>query len=214
MGCVQPVRLAMLALDLGVFHRHSHEVKLKEALTWSAVWISMALVFNVLVYRFLGADLGLKWTTGYLIEKALSVDNVFVFLLIFGYFRVPKEYQHKVLFWGIIGALVMRAICIAAGVSLLKQFHWIIYFFGALLVFSGIKMLFMKDKKIEPEKNPVIRGFRKLMPVTSDYVGDKFFTKIDGKKWATPLFLGSAVHRNHGLDLRGGLHSRDSGHHR
>jgi TerC family integral membrane protein len=125
----------------------------------------------------------------YLIEKALSVDNVFVFLMIFAYFKVPAMYQHKVLFWGIIGALVMRAICIAAGVTLLKQFHWLIYVFGAFLIITGIKMAITKDKKIDPEKNPVLKAFRRMMPVTPNFVGDKFFTKIDGRRWATPLFI-------------------------
>jgi tellurite resistance protein TerC len=181
--------LAMLALDLGVFHRHSHEVKMKEALTWSAVWIGLALLFNAGVYHQLGSEKGLQFLTGYLIEKALSVDNIFVFLLIFAYFKVPGAYQHKVLFWGIIGALVMRATFIAAGVTLLKQFHWLIYVFGAFLILTGIKMVTQKDKKLEPEKNPVLRNFRRLMPVTPNFVEDKFFTKIDGRLFATPLFI-------------------------
>ena len=191
--------LAMLALDLGVFHRQAHEVKMKEALGWSAVWITMAMLFNVLIYfqwenlvpnsTYSNTEASLAFLTGYLIEKALSVDNVFVFLMIFAYFKVPAMYQHKVLFWGIIGALVMRAICIAAGVTLLKQFHWLIYVFGAFLIITGIKMALQKDKKIDPEKNPVLKLFRRMMPVTPDFVGDKFFTKIDGRRWATPLFV-------------------------
>jgi len=191
--------LLMLALDLGVFHRDSHEVKFKEALAWSGVWIGLALVFNVIVWQYWsvlapGSDYsnreaGLAFLTGYLIEKALSVDNIFVFLLIFAYFHVPSKYQHKVLFWGIIGALVCRAIFIFAGIALLEKFHWTIYIFGALLIFTGIKMVTQKDKKLDPEKNPVIRGFRKIMPVTPSFVGDRFFTKIDGKKFATPLFV-------------------------
>jgi tellurite resistance protein TerC len=123
------------------------------------------------------------------LRKALSVDNVFVFLMIFAYFKVPAMYQHKVLFWGIIGALIMRAICIAAGVTLLKQFHWLIYVFGAFLIITGIKMAITKDKKIDPEKNPVLKAFRRMMPVTPNFVGDKFFTRIDGRRWATPLFI-------------------------
>lgn len=191
--------LAMLALDLGVFHRQAHEVKMKEALGWSAVWITMAMLFNVLIYfqwenlvpnsTYSNTEASLAFLTGYLIEKALSVDNVFVFLMIFAYFKVPAMYQHKVLFWGIIGALIMRAICIAAGVTLLKQFHWLIYVFGAFLIITGIKMAITKDKKIDPEKNPVLKAFRRMMPVTPNFVGDKFFTKIDGRRWATPLFI-------------------------
>lgn len=181
--------LAMLALDLGVFHRKSHEVKFKEALIWSGVWIALALLFNVLVYLWRGPQSGLEFLTGYLIEKSLSVDNIFVFLLVFSYFHVPPKYQHKVLFWGIIGALVCRAIFIFAGIALLEKFHWMIYVFGALLIFTGIKMVTQKDKKLEPEKNPVIRLFRKIMPVTKEFVGDRFFTKIDAKTYATPLFI-------------------------
>jgi tellurite resistance protein TerC len=191
--------LAMLALDLGVFHRNSHEVKMKEALSWSAVWIGMALLFNLLLYfnwksispgsNYTNSEAALMFLTGYLIEKALSVDNIFVFLMIFAYFKVPAIYQHKVLFWGIIGALVMRAICIAAGVALLKQFHWLVYVFGAFLIITGIKMVMQKDKKLDPEKNPVLKLFRRMMPVTPNFVGDKFFTRIDGRLFATPLFI-------------------------
>jgi tellurite resistance protein TerC len=191
--------LSMLALDLGVFHKQAHEVKMKEALTWSVVWISLAMIFNVLIYYFwdwmspgseyTNKNAALAFLTGYLIEKSLSVDNVFVFLMVFTYFQVPKLYQHKVLFWGILGALMMRAIFIFAGVSLITTFHWMIYVFGALLIFTGINMALQKDKKLEPEKNPVIRLFRKWFKVTNDYHGDKFFTKIDGKKFATPMFI-------------------------
>jgi len=181
--------LAMLALDLGVFHRKAHEVKMKEALTWSAVWIVLALMFNAWVYYSRGPQAGLEFFTGYLIEKALSVDNVFVFLLIFTYFRVPGAYQHRVLFWGILGALVMRAIFIAAGVALIHKFHWIIYVFGAFLVITGIKMALAKDKEIHPERNPVLRLFRRWVPVTEQYEGDRFFVLRDGRRWATPLFV-------------------------
>lgn len=191
--------LAMLALDLGVFHRKAHEVKMKEALTWSAVWIGMALLFNLLIYlnwesivpssSYNSAQAAMAFFTGYIIEKSLSVDNVFVFIMIFAYFKVPAMYQHKVLFWGIIGALIMRAICIAAGVTLLKQFHWLIYVFGAFLILAGIKMLLQKDKKMDPEKNPVLRLFRRLVPVTPDYHAAKFFVRIDGRRFATPLFI-------------------------
>jgi tellurite resistance protein TerC len=198
--------LAMLALDLGVFHRQAHEVKMKEALGWSAVWICLAMVFNALIYfqwqniapgsSYTNTTAALAFLTGYLIEKALSVDNIFVFLMIFAYFKVPAMYQHKVLFWGIIGALVMRAICIAAGVTLLKQFHWLIYVFGAFLIITGIKMALQKDKKIDPEKNPVLKLFRRMMPVTPDFVGDKFFTKIDGRRWADAAVCGAALCRD------------------
>lgn len=191
--------LLMLALDLGVFHRNAHEVKIKEALAWSGVWITLALVFNVLIYyywdwmspgsEYSNKDAALAFFTGYLIEKSLSVDNVFVFLMVFTYFNVPALYQHKILFWGILGALVMRAIFIFAGVALITKFHWMIYLFGAVLIFTGIKMVTQKDKKIEPEKNPVIKTFRKWFPVTDNYHSDHFFTKLDGRKVATPMFV-------------------------
>src|SRR3990172_2359982 len=155
--------LAMLALDLGVFHRKAHEVKVKEALAWSAVWIALALLFNVGIYFWRGPERALEFFTGYLIEKSLSVDNIFVFLLIFSYFRVPSQYSHKVLFWGILGALVMRAIFIISGITLIQKFHWIIYIFGGFLVLTGIKMALQKDKEIHPERNPVLRLFKKWM---------------------------------------------------
>ena len=191
--------LAMLVLDLGVFHKHAHEVKMKEALTWTAVWIVCALIFNASIYyywdwmapgsEYTNAEAALAFLTGNLIEKSLSVDNVFVFLMLFTYFQVPKLYQHKILFWGILGALIMRAIFIFAGVSLITTFHWMIYLFGALLIFTGINMALQKDKKLEPEKNPVIRLFRKWFLVTNEYHGDKFFTTINKKKYATPMFI-------------------------
>lgn len=181
--------LLMLALDLGVFHRKAHKVEMKEALTWSAVWIGMALLFNVWVYFQLGPQPGLEFLTGYVVEKSLSVDNIFVFLMIFAYFRVPDAYKHKVLFWGIIGALIFRAIFIFAGVALLERFHWLVFVFGGFLILTGIKMALVHDKKIEPEKNPLIKGFRKIMPVTEGYEGDKFFVKRGLKRYATPLFL-------------------------
>ncbi len=181
--------LLMLALDLGVFHRKSHEVSVKEALTWSGVWVFLALCFNVFIYFQFDEKRALDFFTGYIIEKALSVDNIFVFVLIFSYFQIPPRYQHKVLFWGIIGALVMRVIFIFAGVALLEKFHWTIYIFGGILIYTGIKMVTEKDKKIEPDKNPIIRFFRKWMPVTQELQGDKFFVKQDGKRFATPLFL-------------------------
>jgi len=181
--------LAMLALDLGVFHRKSHEVKFKEALGWSAVWVSMALMFNAWLWQRHGDEVGLQFLTGYVVEKSLSVDNIFVFLMIFAYFQVPAAYQHKVLFWGILGALVMRAIFIFAGVALIERFHWMIYLFGAILILTGVKMLWMRDKKMEPEKNPVIRLFRRYFPCTDKYHEDKFFARNDGRLVATPLFL-------------------------
>lgn len=186
--------LAMLALDLGVFHRKAHVVKIKEALIWSAVWIALALLFNVGVYYWRGPQTALEFLTGYLLEKSLSVDNVFVFLLIFSYFRVPALCQHKVLFWGILGALIMRTVFIAAGIRLIQQFHWVIYVFGAFLIFTGIKMALQKDKEIYPEKNPVIKLFRRLMPVTQDHDEEsRFFVRKAGRLHATPLFVALLV---------------------
>ena len=181
--------LVMLALDLGVFHRKSHEIKIKEALIWSAVWISLALAFNYGIYVFMGKEKAIEFLTGYVIEKSLSIDNLFVFIMLFTYFNVNTKYQHKVLFWGILGALVMRAIFIFAGVALINKFHWIIYVFGVLLVFTGIKMLFHKDEKIDPDKNPLVRLFKKFFPVTDQDHGGKFFVKMNGRTFATPLFI-------------------------
>jgi len=181
--------LIMLVLDLGVFHRKSHEVSVKEALTWTFVWIFLALVFNVIVYFWRGQQQALEYFTGYLVEKALSVDNIFVFIMIFTYFQIPTKYQHKVLFWGIIGALIMRVIFIFAGVALLERFHFTIYIFGALLVFTGIKMFNHSNSKIDPDKNPVVKFFKRFMPVTQTLHEGKFFTRIDGRRFATPLFL-------------------------
>jgi tellurite resistance protein TerC len=189
----------MLALDLGVFHREAHDVNIKEALTWSAVWIGLALVFNVALYflwdriypssDYSPREAGMAFLAGYVVEKALSVDNIFVFLMVFSYFNVPSKYQHRVLFWGIIGALVLRAGFIAAGAALLKEVAWMVLVFGGFLIFTGIKMLRGHENKIDPENNPIIKTFRKLVPVTNDYVGQKFFTRIDGKLFATPLFI-------------------------
>lgn len=181
--------LLMLALDLGVFHRKAHVVKTREALLWSAVWIAMALLFNLGIYFWQGQKVALEFLTGYLIEKSLSVDNIFVFIMIFAYFGVPALYQHKVLFWGILGALVMRALFIASGVALIERFHWIIYVFGAFLILTGVKMAWQKDKEIHPEKNPLLRLFRRLMPVTDRYHGGAFFVKQAGGSFATPLFV-------------------------
>ncbi|GAB4195471.1 MAG: TerC family protein [Roseiflexaceae bacterium] len=191
--------LAMLALDLGVFHRHAHVVSIKEASIWSVVWISLALVFNALIFLFWNQirpgsgytnnEAGLAFLTGYLIEKSLSVDNIFVFVLIFTTFAVPAAYQHRVLFWGIIGALLMRGIMIAVGATLIKEFHWIIYIFGAFLIFTGIRMAFHKNEEIHPENNPVIKLFRRFFPVTENYEKDHFFVRRAGVLMATPLFL-------------------------
>jgi len=181
--------LVMLALDLGVFHRQAHVVSFKESITWTVVWVALALVFNGGVWHFAGSRKALEFFTGYLIEKSLSVDNVFVFALLFSYFAVPAQYQHKVLFWGILGALVMRAIMIALGAALIARFTWIIYLFGAFLVLTGIKMIVKREEEIHPERNPVVRAFKKLMPVTSDYRDDRFFVRENGVRLATPLFV-------------------------
>ncbi len=181
--------LALLALDLGVFHRHAHEVKFKEALVWTGIWIGVALLFNLWVLFYFGREPAVQFLTGYLIEKSLSVDNIFVFALIFAYFNVPAKYQHRVLFWGIIGALVFRAVFIAGGIALIEKFHWMIYVFGVFLIITGIKMALQKDKKIEPDRNPVIRLFKRFVPVTDQYVEDKFFLRRAGRLVATPLFV-------------------------
>jgi tellurite resistance protein TerC len=180
--------VAMLVLDLGVFHRRVHTVKFREALIWSVVWVALAIIFAVVIYFWHGRTPSLEFVTGYVIELSLSVDNLFVFLLIFRYFQVPPGHQHKVLFWGILGALIMRAIFIAAGVGLIQRFHWIIYVFGAFLVYSGIKLFRQGEAEIHPEKNPVLRLFRRWVPVTKDYEGDKFFIRRTGL-FATPLLV-------------------------
>ena len=181
--------LLMLALDLGVFNRKAHEVSIKEAMIWTGVWVTLAMCFNGLIYYWQGEVKALEFFTGYVIEKALSIDNIFVFVLIFSYFKIPAIHQHKILFWGIIGALIMRAAFIFAGVALLEKFHWTIYVFGAILIYTGYKMLTQKEIIIEPEKNPLIKLFRRVMPVTNELHSSKFFVKQDGKRFATPLFL-------------------------
>jgi tellurite resistance protein TerC len=181
--------LAMLALDLGVFHRKAHTVSFKEATAWSAVWITLALLFNAGIWYFRGPEAGVQFLTGYLVEKSLSIDNIFVIALIFSYFAVPAIQQHRVLFWGILGALAMRAAFILAGAALLEAFHWIIYVFGAFLIVTGLKMALVRDAEIHPENNPVLRLVRRLVPVTPDYRGGHFFVRENGKLWATPLFL-------------------------
>jgi tellurite resistance protein TerC len=185
--------VAMLLVDLKVFHRKAHAVKLKESLTWSAVWIALALLFNVGIYVWYQnpqrPHAALEFFTGYLIEKSLSVDNLFVFLLLFSYFRVAAAHQHTVLFWGILGALVMRLAFIVAGVALINKFHWIIYVFGAILVVSGVKMALEKDKEVHPERNVVLKLFRRFFPVTQENEGVRFFVRRSGRLFATPLFI-------------------------
>jgi tellurite resistance protein TerC len=182
--------LALLLLDLGVFQRKESEIKIKEALAWSAVWISLALIFNLGIVFWRGKEPALQFLTGYLIELSLSVDNLFVFLLIFLFFRVPASYQHKVLFWGILGAQVMRGLLIGVGVVLISRFHWILFLFGAFLVITGVKMAFQRETaEVRPERNVVVRFFKKFMPVTPGYHGSRFFLKLDGRRYATLLFI-------------------------
>ena len=181
--------LVMLALDLGVFHRKAHEVRLREALIWTLVWIALALVFSVGVYAWFGSERALEFLTGYVIEKALSVDNIFVFLVIFSYFAVPSSLQHRVLFWGILGALVTRGIFIVLGAALLQKFHWAIYVFGALLLVTGIKLFLQRESEIHPERNPLFRAFQRVIPSVPDYRGGRFLVVEAGKRYATPLLL-------------------------
>lgn len=181
--------LAMLALDLGVFNRKAHAITMKEAGIWTAVWIGLALVFNAVIFLWRGQDAGLQFLTGYLIEKALSVDNLFVFALIFGMFAVPARYQHRVLFWGVLGALIMRAIFIGAGAALLDRFHWMIYVMGAFLIFTGIKLAVQKETAVHPDRNPLVKLFSKIFPVTPNYHGEAFFVRLNGVLAATPLFI-------------------------
>jgi tellurite resistance protein TerC len=180
--------LAMLALDLGVLHRNARVPTFRRALMWSGMWIAMAAIFALLLSVWQGHAAGLEFVTGYVIELSLSVDNLFIFLLIFQYFRVPAEHQHRVLFWGVLGALVMRAVFILAGVGLIHKFHWIIYCFGALLLYSGIKLARERSPELNPEKNPVLRVLRSLVPVTDDYEGGKFFVRRP-ELFATPLLV-------------------------
>lgn len=201
--------LGLLALDLGVFHRDSHEVSVKESLVWSAIWISLGLLFGLGIWRYAlwelprsglasvipGFDptaaanqVGLEYLAGYVVEKALAVDNIFVIAMVFAYFRIPSAYQHRVLFYGILGALFFRAVFISLGAVLLR-YHWVILVAGAFLIFTGVKMLFSDDSKVEPDKNPLIRLLRKIMPVTSEFHGQNFFARIDGRLWATPLLV-------------------------
>ena len=182
--------LGMLALDLGVFHRKAHTVSVREAAVWSAVWVALSLAFAALVYVWQGPDKGLEFITGYLIEKSLAVDNIFVFVLVFSFFATPPIYQHRVLFWGVIGALLMRGVMIALGVTLIERFHWVLYLFGALLLLTGVRMLFQRhDAEVDLNKNPAVRLARRLFRVSDDYDGQKFFTVKNGVRMATPLFL-------------------------
>jgi tellurite resistance protein TerC len=181
--------LLMLALDLGVFHRKSHVVNVKEAMIWTVVWIVLALGFAGGIYYWRGTGPMLQFVAGYLIEKSLSVDNLFVFLVLFSYFKVPPAYQHKVLFWGILGALVMRAALIAVGAALISRFHWTMYVFGGFLLLTGIKLALQKGEGVHPERNVVVKLFRRIWPVTDHYADGRFFVTRDGRRWATPLFL-------------------------
>lgn len=181
--------IVLLVVDLKIFHRESHEVSIKEALLWTVFWIALALLFNVGIYFWAGTEPALEYLTGYLIEKSLSMDNLFVFLMIFTYFGVAPRYQHNVLFWGILGALIMRTLFIMAGITLITRFHWVIFVFGAFLVYTGIKLAFQQDEDIDPEKNPVLKLVRRFVPVTPNYVEQKFFVKQAGRWLATPLFV-------------------------
>ena len=181
----------MLALDLGVFHKHSHKVPVKEAIIWSCIWITLALLFDLFIYldKDFGPVKAMEFLTGYVIEYSLSVDNIFVFILIFSYFAVNKQYQHKILFWGILGALIMRGLFIFTGVALINRFQWIVIIFGGFLVFTGIRMLFQKEADVDPEKNIIIKFFRRFLPVSKSLHGDKLFITENRKLYATPLFL-------------------------
>lgn len=181
--------LAMLAIDLGVFHRREHVVSLKEAACWSAVWVGLASAFAVLIYWWYGVDRALEYTTGYLLEKALAIDNIFVFVVIFSAFGIPALYQHRVLYWGVLGALVLRAGFILAGGAFVQRFHWAMYVFGAILAFTGLKLLFAGSEEVHPEKNPVVKLFQRFFPVTSTLEGHHFFVRRAGRSYATPLFI-------------------------
>jgi tellurite resistance protein TerC len=184
------VILILFALDLGVFHRKSHQVGIKEALIWSGIWLAVAIVFNLLVYFWMGKELAIEFAAGYLVERTLSFDNLFVFLLIFTYFKVPSIHQYKVLFWGIIAALVMRGIFVVAGIELIDKFHWIVYLFGAFLFVSGLKLLLRKDEEpMDVGRNPILRLCKRFLPTTDQYGEGNFTLIIDGKRFVTPLFI-------------------------
>jgi tellurite resistance protein TerC len=179
----------MLMMDLGIFHRRAHVLSLKEATLWSIFWVVVSVLFNILILFWLGEEKALEFLTGYLLEKSLSADNIFVFAVLFSYFAVPAEYRHRVLFWGVVGAIVFRLTFILAGTALLKKFHWVVYVFGIIVIISGIKLLMRKEEKIVPERNPVLRLARRLLPITPTYHGQRFFVVHDGKVFATPLML-------------------------
>lgn len=179
----------MLAIDLGIFHRHAHIVSLREAAIWSVVWVVVALLFNLVILFWMGKREALEFLTGYLVEKALSADNIFVFAVLFNYFAVPPAYRHRVLFWGVLGAIVMRFAFIMAGAALLKKFHWVVYIFGIIVILSGIKLLRQRDGQVDPEKNPVIQLARRFLPLTPHYVGQQFVVRDDGRFVFTPLAL-------------------------
>lgn len=181
--------LLMLSLDLGLLNRKAHAIKYREATTWSVVWVTLAMIFAGLVFWYQGSQRGLEFLTGYLIELSLSVDNLFVFLLIFSYFKVPAKYQHRVLFWGVIGALVMRLTMIFVGAALINRFHWVIYIFGGFLVYTGIKMFRQEELDIQPEDNPVVRLVTRVVPITRHYEAENFFTRVNGKLTGTLLLL-------------------------
>lgn len=179
----------MLSLDLGLFNRKAHTIKYREAWIWSAVWVTLAMIFAAIVFHYQGSDRGFEFLTGYLIELSLSVDNLFVFLLIFSYFKVPARYQHRVLFWGVLGALFMRLTMIFVGAALINRFHWIIYIFGAFLVYTGLKMFRQEENDLQPDENPVVKLVSRFLPITRHYEESKFFTIIDGKRGGTLLLL-------------------------
>jgi tellurite resistance protein TerC len=181
--------LAMLALDLGIFQRKVHKVKVREALIWTAVWVALSLLFNLGLYIYFGADRALEFLAGYVIEKALSVDNLFVFIVVFGAFKVPAELQQRVLLWGVLGALVLRALFVVLGAALLQRFHFVSYVFGGFLVFTGAKLLLQKDSQVNPERNPVLRLFRRFVPTVQGYRGRHFLVVEQGKRYATPMLL-------------------------
>lgn len=179
----------LLIIDLGIFNRKAHRITVKEALAWTVIWIAVAMAFNVFIYFWHGHDAALEFLTGYLLEKSLSVDNLFVFLILFTYFCVPKENWHRVLFYGIVGAILMRGLFIGVGIAVISAFHWVLYIFGFILIITAVRIVIKKDEEVHPENNPILRFFRKILPVSKEYDGAKFFTRINGKLVATPLFI-------------------------
>lgn len=181
--------IAMLALDIGVVHRKAHEIQIREALVWSGFWILLALLFNLGIYWRAGKIAALQFMTGYLLEKSLSVDNIFVFILIFAYFKIPSMYQHQVLFWGILGAIVMRALFIICGVAVIYRFHWVVYILGVILIYSGLRLFSGEEKEVRPESNLIVKWFHRIIPTTQEMKKEKFFIREKGKFLATPLFV-------------------------